>query len=85
MDQTAPSHEINPVAPGFHEYRAPIATFAALICGALVLLWVSRGTQFHQLAIGIVMSSATLALLLALFELCWRVGLNLARAFGDDP
>ena len=69
--------------PRLHEYRSTIASFAALNCGALVFLWISRGTQFHQLAIGIMLSAITLTLALALFELCWRVGLFVGTFFGS--
>jgi hypothetical protein len=77
-------NEMTSTTPRIREYRSTIASFAALICGALVFLWISRGTQFHQLAIGIVLSSVTLALALALFELFWRVALLAARFFGLD-
>jgi hypothetical protein len=70
-------------APRLHEYRSTIASFAALTCGALAFLWISRGTQYHQLAIGIMLSAMTLALALALFELCWRVGLFVGTFFGS--
>ncbi len=73
---------MNPMASGIHEYRSPVAFFTALICGALAFLWISRGTQFHQLAIGLAMSAVTLALALTLFELCWRAALWVARFFG---
>jgi hypothetical protein len=78
------SNEMTSMAPRLDEYRSTIASFAALICGTLIFLWISRGTPFHQLAIGIVMSAMTLALALALFELCWRGGLFLARFFGSE-
>jgi hypothetical protein len=78
------SNEMTSMAPRLHEYRSTIVSFAALICGAVIFLWISRGTQFHQLAIGIMMSSVTLALALALFELCWRVALWAARFFALD-
>lgn len=68
------------MASELREYRSAIASFTALIGGAMIFLWISRGTQFHQLAIGIVMSSVTLASALALFELCWRVGLYAGAA-----
>ena len=77
-------NEMISTAPRLQEYRSTIASFAALICGSLVFLWISRGTQFHQLAIGIAMSSVTLALALALFELCWRAALLAAGFFGLD-
>jgi len=52
-------------------------------CAAMILLWISQGTQFHPLAIGIAMSAITLTITLALFELCWRVGLFVATLFGS--
>lgn len=76
--------EMTSMTSRLHEYLSTIAPFATLICGALVFLWISRGTQLHQLAIGIVMSSVTLALALTLFELCWRVALWAAGFFGLD-
>jgi hypothetical protein len=66
----------------FREYGAAMLSFAVLIGGSLFFLWISRGTQFHQLAIGTVMFSVTLAAALALFELCWRAGGYVARRFG---
>jgi hypothetical protein len=76
------SNEMTSVAPRLDEYRSTVASFAALICGAMIFLWISRGTQFHQLAIGTAMSAITLSVALALFELCWRVGLVVAGWFG---
>ena len=65
-------------------YRSTIASFAALICGAMIFLRISRGSQFHQLAIGTMMSAITQGLALGLFELCWRAGVFLARPFGSE-
>jgi hypothetical protein len=62
-----------------HEYRSAIASFAAMNGGALIFLWISWGTQLHQLAIGIMTSSITLTLALVLFELCWRIGSRVAH------
>jgi hypothetical protein len=77
-------NEVTSVLPGLREYRSAIASFVALVCGAMILLWISHGTQFHQLAIGIAMSAITLTVALALFELCWRVGLFVATLFGSE-
>ena len=60
-----------------NEYHSAIALFAVLNGGALILLWVSWGTQFHQLAIGTITSAIALTLALAVFELCWEIGLRL--------
>jgi hypothetical protein len=78
------SNETASMAPRPDEYRSTVASFAALICGAMIFLWISRGTQFHQLAIGTAMSAITLSVMLALFELRWRVGLVVARLFGSE-
>lgn len=67
-----------------HEYSSVVASFAALNSAALIFLWISRGTQVHQLAIGIMMSSIALTLALALFELCWQVGLRVAVLLGAE-
>jgi hypothetical protein len=77
-------NETTSMAPRPDEYRSTVASFAALICGAMIFLWTSRGTQSHQLAIGTAMSAITLSVALALFELCWRVGLVVARLFGSE-
>ena len=78
------SNEMTSMAPRLDEYRSAVASFAALICGAMIFLWISRGTASHQLAIGIAMSAITLSVALALFELCWRVGLVVAGLFGSE-
>jgi len=77
-------NEMTSLVPKLRECRTTIASFAALVCGALVFPWISHGTQFHQLAIGIAMSAITLAVALALFEVCWRVGLFVATLFGSE-
>jgi len=78
------ANETTSRAPGPDGYRSTIAPFAALICGAMIFLWISRGSQFHQLAIGTMMLVITLALALGLFELCWRAGVFLAGPFGSE-
>jgi len=51
----------------------------ALVIGAvLVGFWFSRGTDGHQLAVGLLMASTTLFVLMALFEIVWHV-------FADRP
>ena len=75
-------------SPALHselrEYQPAISWFAILIGGSLIFLWISRGTQLHQLAIGIGMSSITLALGLALFEVCWQVGSRIAERISSE-
>jgi hypothetical protein len=63
-----------------HEYHSAIATFAMLNGVALIFLWISRGTRFHQLAIGIITAAIVLTLALAVFELCWEVGQRLVAS-----
>ena len=47
--------------------------WTAVIGGAAVVaFWLSEGTSYHQLAVGILMSSGTLLVLMALFEIIWR-------------
>ena len=47
-------------------------SWAALIAAALIAFWATRGTEYHQLALGIVLSSVTLLVLLSLVELVWQ-------------
>lgn len=83
-DHTLPSRILPALYSERHEYRPAIASFAILIGGSLIFLWISWGTQFHQLAIGIGMSSITLALALALFEVCWQVGERVAALLHSE-
>lgn len=50
-----------------------IWSWAALIAAALIIFWVTRGAQYHQLALGILLSSMTLLVALFLFEVLWRL------------
>lgn len=68
----AMSVEKHETLPRLGDYGGSLAAFSALIAGALLFLWISRGTGLQQLAIGVLLSSVTLAVALALFELCWR-------------
>ena len=77
-------NEMTSLVPKLRENRCTVAPLATLVCGAVVLHWITHGTQFHQLAIGIAMSAITLTVALALFEFCWRVGLFVAMLFGSQ-
>lgn len=44
-----------------------------LIVASLIAFWLTEGTQYHQLAAGLLMSSSTLFILMALFECLWRL------------
>lgn len=73
-----------PVHPSaIHELRRPIASFAALIGVSVISAWIGRGTQFHQFAIGIVLSAGTLGVAQLVFEFCWQAVLRVARH--SDP
>jgi hypothetical protein len=47
-------------------------SWAGLIAAALIAFWATRGTEYHQLALGILLSSVTLLVLLSLVELVWQ-------------
>jgi uncharacterized membrane protein len=47
-------------------------SWAALIVASLIAFWVTRGTEYYQLAFGILLSSVTLLILLSLVELVWQ-------------
>ena len=66
-------------ASAIYELWGPIASFAALIGASLILLWISRGTPFHQFAIGIVLSAGTLGIALLVFESCWHAIMPVTR------
>jgi hypothetical protein len=65
-----PSEELSAL---MREYSHALAGWACLIIAALVAFWLTEATQYHQLAAGILMSSSTLFILLALFECLWRM------------
>jgi hypothetical protein len=67
------------VALELREYRSSVAPLVVLIAGGVIFFWMSRGTQFHQLAIGIVLSAVTLMVGLVLVELCWWAGIRAAK------
>lgn len=46
--------------------------WAAWIAATLLAFWLSEGTPYHQLSIGLLLSSATLFVLMLLFEVLWR-------------
>jgi hypothetical protein len=45
--------------------------WVAAICIAAIIFWISRGTPYHQLAIGILASAVTLFVLMSLVEGAW--------------
>lgn len=55
-------------------------SWAALIAAALIAFRATRGTEYHQLALGILLSAVTLVILLSLVEVMWRA---LEATFGS--
>jgi hypothetical protein len=53
------------------EYSPALAGWSCLIIAALVAFRLTEATQYHQLAAGVLMSSSTLFILMALFECLW--------------
>jgi hypothetical protein len=47
------------------------SAWVCLTIASLVAFWATEGTEFHQLAAGLLMSSSTLFILIALFECLW--------------
>ena len=60
------------------ENHAP--AWAALIAFALIAYWLSVGTPYHQLAIGVLAAAVTLLVVMLVFETLWWVG---AAALGS--
>jgi hypothetical protein len=55
------------------DFSRALAGWACLIIAALVAFRLTEATQYHQLAAGILVSSSTLFVLMALFECLWRM------------
>ena len=47
-------------------------SWAGLIAAALIAFWVTRGNKYHQFALGILVSSVSLLVLLSFVELVWQ-------------
>lgn len=47
--------------------------WVALIAASLAAFWVTRASQYHQLALGLLLSAIALLILLLLVELVWQV------------
>jgi hypothetical protein len=60
------------------ENHAP--AWAALIAFALIAFWISAGTAYHQLAIGVLAAAVTLLVVMLVFEALWWIGV---AAFGS--
>jgi hypothetical protein len=55
------------------DYAQALGGWACLIIASAIGFWFTEGTRYHQLAVGILMSSSTLFILMALFEFLWRL------------
>jgi hypothetical protein len=53
------------------ENASALRASAAGIGAALIMFWISRGTEYHPLAIGILASSVSLLVAMSLFESAW--------------
>lgn len=56
-----------------------IIGWAALIAAAWIFLLVSLGSQYHQLAIGLVVSSMVIPALMLVFETLWWIAMPRSR------
>jgi hypothetical protein len=60
------------------ENHAP--AWVALIGFALIAFWISAGTPYHQLAIGLLAAAVTLLVVMLVFETLWWIAV---AAFGS--
>lgn len=56
-------------------------SWAALMAAALAGFWLTQGTQYHQFALGVLLSAVSLLVLLFLVEVIWQAA---AAAFARD-
>jgi hypothetical protein len=63
---------------------ATVWSWGALTAGALISFWATRGTEYHQLALGILLSLVSLLILLSLVELVWQA-LEAVSGQSDAP
>lgn len=55
------------------DYWPALGGWACLIVASLIAFWLTEGTPYHQLAVGVMMSASTLFILMAIFECIWRL------------
>ena len=68
----------------FKSNAATIRSWLALIAGALIIFWATRGTQFQQLGIGLLMASVSLLVAMAVFEAIWLALMKLLNHQGEE-
>ena len=57
---------------GVRIVSSTVWSWAGLIAAALIALWATRGNKYHQFALGILVSSVSLLVLLSFVELVWQ-------------
>jgi hypothetical protein len=62
-----------------------ICSWTAVIVGALIVLWGSLGTRYHQVAIGLLASSIVLPAALPLSDIVCNVVSVVINSAGGDP
>lgn len=63
---------IHAIAGWIKDEARVLCGWLAAICTALVGFWLSEGTHYHQLAVGLLASAVSFFVALALFEALWR-------------
>jgi hypothetical protein len=64
---------LEPIAEMLKDEANALAVWIVVIVGAFAAFWLSEGTAYHQLTVGVLMSSGTLLVLMAVFEAAWRM------------
>jgi hypothetical protein len=65
------------------ENGTEVTRWAALIGGAFIVFWLTRGTAYQQLGIGLLSSAVALLVCLMVFEVIWRA-VSAVVAFLED-
>ena len=55
------------------DFSRALIGWGCLIAASLTCFWLTEGTRYHPLSVGILMSSSILFVLMALFESLWRL------------
>ena len=82
MQVTIP--QIDDVKQWVGDNVASISLWSATVVVVLVLLWLTSGTPYHQLMIGIIASGVSLLVVMLLFEGIWRLAIKIASAATED-
>jgi hypothetical protein len=73
-DTTLMTSDISPtnISQWLQARRGPLAMWAATIVVALILFFVTEGSSYHQLVMGLLASAIALCIALSLFEAAWQ-------------